>query len=280
MSKEKAKELNIEPGINTKILINRVLKLRNIDKKQESFFYKKYFYGREKESSFIFSEYKNFINNKDYRSIILFGEAGVGKTKLAQEFINLIKKEKISIFKANCYQTEESYILKSWNNIFSMMPSNILNTIKFPKNSIILNLFPIFSNNKEDLSFNFKSIKNSDYSKHQKIEEGIIKILNKVSMQNKIILIFEDIHWMDLKSLSLLAHVLLYYKKNNILFLFTCRNEEERKINNFLSLMLRYNKLLKISIERFDEDDTISFIRNALPNYKLSDKICSKIFYS
>ena len=273
------KELNIEPDSNTKILINRVLKLRNIDKKQESFFYKKYFYGREKESSFIFSEYKNFINNKDYRSIILFGEAGVGKTKLAQEFINLIKKEKISIFKANCYQTEESYILKSWNNIFSMMPSNILNTIKFPKNSIILNLFPIFSNNKEDLSFNFKSIKNSDYSKHQKIEEGIIKILNKVSMQNKVILIFEDIHWMDLKSLSLLAHVLLYYNKNNILFLFTCRNEEERKINNFLSLMLRYNKLLKISIERFNEDDTISFIRNALPNYKLSDKICSKIFY-
>ena len=273
------KELNIEPDINTKILINKVLKLRNIDKKRESSLYKKYFYGREKESSFIFSEYKNFINNKNFRSIIIFGEAGVGKTRLVQEFINLIKEDKISTFKANCYQTEENYILKSWNNIFSMMPSNILDTIKFSKNSIILNLFPIFSNNKEDLSSNFKSIKNSDYSKHQKMEEGIIKILNKISTQNKVILIFEDIHWMDLKSLSLLAHALLYYEKNNIFFLFTCRNEEERKINNFLSLMLRYNKLLKISIERFNENDTMSFIRNALPNYELSDKICSKIFY-
>ena len=273
------KELNIEPDINTKILINKVLKLRNTDKKRESSLYKKYFYGREKESSFIFSEYKNFINNKIFRSIIIFGEAGVGKTRLVQEFINLIKEDEISTFKANCYQTEENYILKSWNNIFSMMPRNVLDTIKFPKSSIILNLFPIFSNNKEDLSFNFKSIKNSDYFKHQKMEEEIIKILNKVSMQNKVILIFEDIHWMDLKSLSLLAHVLLYYDKNNIFFLFTCRNEEGKKINNFLSLMLRYNKLLKISIERFNENDTISFIRNALPNYKLSDKICSKIFY-
>ena len=272
------KELNIEPDINTKILINRVLKLRNIDRKRESSLYKKYFYGREKESSFIFSEYKNFINNKNFRSIVIFGEAGVGKTRLVQEFINLIKKDKISTFKANCYQIEENYILKSWNNIFSMMPSNILDTIKFPKNSIILNLFPIFSNNKEDLSFNLKSIKNSDYFKHQKMEEEIIKILNKVSMQNKVILIFEDIHWMDLKSLSLLAHVLLYYEKNNIFFLFTCSNEEEKKINNFLSLMLRYNKLLKISIERFNKNDTTIFIRNALPNYKLSDKICSKVF--
>jgi len=263
------KELNIEPGINTKILINRVLK----------FLYKKYFYGREKESSFIFSEYKNFINNKNFRSIIIFGEAGVGKTRLVQEFIDLIKEDEISTFKANCYQTEENYILKSWNNIFSMMPSNVLDTIKFPKSSIILNLFPIFSNNKEDLSFNFKSIKNSDYFKHQKMEEEIIKILDKVSMQNKVILIFEDIHWMDLKSLSLLAHVLLYYEKNNIFFLFTCRNEEEKKINNFLSLMLRYNKILKISIERFNENETISFIRNALPNYKLSDKIFSKVFH-
>jgi len=170
------KELNIEPDINTKILINRVLKLRNIDRKRESSLYKKYFYGREKESSFIFSEYKNFINNKNFRSIVIFGEAGVGKTRLVQEFINLIKKDKISTFKANCYQIEENYILKSWNNIFSMMPSNILDTIKFPKNSIILNLFPIFSNNKEDLSFNLKSIKNSDYFKHQKMEEEIIKI--------------------------------------------------------------------------------------------------------
>ena len=66
--------------------------------------------------------------------------------------------------------------------------------------------------------------------------------------------------------------------KNNIFFLFTCRNEEEKKIINFLSLMLRYNKLLKISIERFNENDTISFIRNALPNYKLSDKILSTVF--
>lgn len=273
------KELNIEPDINTKILINRVLKLRNLDRKRESSLYKKFFHGREKEAGSIFSEYINFINNKNFRSIIIFGEAGVGKTRLVQEFINLIKEDEIGTFKANCYQIEENYILKSWNNIFSMMPSNILETIKFTKNSIIVNLFPIFSHNKEDLSFDFKSIKNSDYFKHQKIEEEIIKILNKVSMQNKVILIFEDIHWMDLKSLSLLAHVLLYYEKNNIFFLFTCRNEEEKKINNFLSLMFRYNKLLKIPIERFNENDTMSFIRNALPNYKLSDKIFSKVFH-
>lgn len=37
------KELNIEPDINTKILINRVLKLRNIDRKRESFFKKEGF---------------------------------------------------------------------------------------------------------------------------------------------------------------------------------------------------------------------------------------------
>jgi len=67
------KELNIEPDINTKILINKFLKLRNLDRNRDSSLYKKYFYGREKESSFIFSEYKNFINNKNFRSIIIFG---------------------------------------------------------------------------------------------------------------------------------------------------------------------------------------------------------------
>ncbi|MEA1939862.1 MAG: AAA family ATPase [Candidatus Caldatribacteriota bacterium] len=274
------KELNIEPDTNTKILINKVLKLRNIDKKQESFFYKKYFYGREKELSFIFSEYKKFINNKDYRSIILFGEAGVGKTGLIQEFNNLIKNDKVSVFKTNCYQTEENYILKAWNNIFSMIPNNILATIKYPKSSVISNLFPIFPHNKkEGLSNNStKLIKKLTYFKYQKLEEEIIKILNKISRQNKIILIFEDIHWIDIKSLSLLAHVLLYYKKNNIFFILSCRNEKIEKINKFLSLIIRYNKYLKISINRFNKEETKSFIQYVLPEYRLSPVSFSKIF--
>ena len=271
------KELNIEPDINTKILMDKALKLRNINRGEKGLSYRNIFYGREKELNAIISEYKNFINNKDFKSIILFGEAGVGKTGIIDKFINFTKEDKINIFHTNCYQIEEDYILKAWNNIFYKMSGSVIDTIKYLKISPISNLFPIFFNSKDSFAKS-KSIKYSDHFKHQVLEKKIITILNKISKQDKIILVFEDIQWMDTESFFLLVYVLLYYKKNNIFFILSCRNEKIEKISKFLSLMIRYNKFLKISINRFNKEETESFIRYVLPNYKLSPVSCSKIF--
>ncbi|WZL73822.1 BTAD domain-containing putative transcriptional regulator [Clostridiaceae bacterium 35-E11] len=273
-------ELGIAPDAETKGLLNEILESRTAKETDRRKNKQDFFYGRRRELQVFNDIYKDFIKNQDVKSLMIVGEAGIGKTKLKDKFLHNIDEKEITLLHANCYQAEEEYLLKPWNDIFAKL-SDILveEKIEIPLlwKNIITHLFPIFAvENNNIVSIN--PVEKIDSLKYQAAEETIIGLFNKVCEKRKIILVFEDLQWMDHRSLSLLSSILLHQENKDRMMIGTCRSGYGEKIDTFMTSMVKYNKLEKIIIPRFTLEEVEDFVEKALPNYQWTMHLKQQIY--
>lgn len=271
------KELSTSPDEKTAKAFKEILDLMNNKDKEEK--NEDYFYGRINELRIIKNNYTNFINNKDFKSILIKGEMGIGKTSLKDKFLKVVEKENVYIFETNCYQFENEYSLKPWRNIISELASIInIDKIKIPVllENIISNLTP--GANYDSQLESFKLDTAADLLKYDVIGNVISNVFKRISMNKKILIVFEDIQWMDSASISLLGSLISHFEENNIMFLLTCRNEFTQDIDRFFTSISKCNKVQVIELIRFNAEEVEGFISNALPKYNLSKEVTKKIY--
>lgn len=271
------KELATSPDEKTTKAFKEILDLMNNKDNEEK--YEDYFYGRINELRIIKNNYINFINGKASKSILIKGEMGIGKTSLKDRFLESVEKENVYIFETNCYQFENEYSLKPWRNIISDLFSIInIDKIKIPVllENIISDLTP--EANYDNHSENLKLDTAVDLMKYDVIGNVISNVFKRISMNKKILIIFEDIQWMDSASISLLASFISHFEENNIMFLLTCRNEFTHDIDRFFTSISKCNKVQVIELMRFNAEEVEGFINNALPKYNLSKEVTRKIY--
>ncbi|WP_027626832.1 AAA family ATPase [Clostridium lundense] len=272
------KELGIAPDENTRKIFNEVLDIMNESSNNKREVLSEFFYGRCNEIRLLQTNYEKFIKSSKGKSIIITGEAGIGKSRLKDKFMENIDEKEVYIFEANCYQVEKEYFLKPWNAIISQISNTILNDkINIPTiwENIISHIFPEF--HKKDSAPNIKLIENIDALKYEMIGDVLADILKKITEKKKVIFIFDDIQWMDSMSLSLLSSVMLH-QHNNIIFIATCRNEYDKNVDKFITTMNSYNKIITVNLPRFTSSEVEGFIRKALPNYDVTKELSRKIY--
>jgi len=269
-------ELGITPDKNIKKVFDDVIEKMNnagqVKGKNNSFFY-----GRTKELSIIENNYNNFINGKGEKSIVLVGEAGVGKTRLKDKFMENINKQDVYVFSTNCYQVEKEYLLKPWSILISKISDIIVNDkidIPYIWENVINSIFPEFTNRNYNT---IKLLENIDTVKYQVMADALTDILKVLTEKKKVIFVFEDIQWMDSMSLSLLSSVILH-ENDNIMFIATYRNEYDKDIDRFLTIMNKYNKIMRINLSRFTTDDVEGFVEKALPKHNINKDMLKKIY--
>jgi len=270
------RELGVVPEVKTTKLLEEILSLRNI-KKDTFIKIEDFFYGRQRELQIMLNNHKKFISNLDAKAILLLGEAGIGKTKLKNKFLSTIETDEIYLLETNCYQAEKNYFFKPWYSIFTNLWDIITRekiTIPQTWTNIISCIFPGFSPNNEQADTN--PLENIGMLKYQVVEDAIIGVLNKVSKKRKIILVLDDIQWIDKMSLSLLRRIILQ-DKSNIIFIGTCRKGHDDRIEQFIVSLSKYNKIEKVNIDRFTNNEVMNFIDQALSERKLTNKLKKKI---
>ncbi|KAB3534809.1 tetratricopeptide repeat protein [Alkaliphilus pronyensis] len=272
------KELSITPDKKTTEVYDAIIKEKlqreAINKKEDEFFY-----GRNRELLFLEENYESFISNGEAQSMLLIGEAGIGKSKLLEYFIKTKNDNKNIFMTVNCYQAEENYFLKPWNEIFSQIAAIIKEeSIPISKglNKIVGHIFPSFSSYTTDSSIN---IEEDLYNlKCQVLENALIEILERVSKDKKLFLVFEDIQWADTMTITLLKNLIFKNKNNTILVLATSRNEHRKDTEAFMLQLGRHNLLKKLMIERFKKQETIEFAKKLLPNYQFNRGLQETIY--
>ncbi|SCZ05318.1 AAA family ATPase [Alkaliphilus peptidifermentans] len=278
LAKTLDKEMGIVPDIESQKLFEDLLKARKLKESKINHTSNDFFYGRELELNRLIENHNSFIMGSFNKSIMLIGEAGIGKTVLKDKFFDNIDKNEVFIFSANCYQAEESYFLKPWNSVF-MEFANIIKeeAIDIPNvwKNIIAYLFPIFD---VDVLYNkMTTIEELDNMQFKLVEDAVQGLFGKLANKKKIILIFEDMQWMDNMSLLLLKHLLLNNKNKRLIVLGTCRNEYAARIDDFITLMSRYNLMETLMLQRFSENQVEEFINSVMPN-QLSQELKHKIY--
>lgn len=258
-------------------IVNEVIDLMNTresNKKTDEFFY-----GRYNELRILQNNYNNFIKNESSKSVFLVGEAGIGKTRLKDKFVEIIDEETTYILETNCFQFEKECILKPWNVILTKLSQIMKNeNIKIPTlwENIIEHCFSEFNelDNKEQ---SIKVLESNYTLKYEVIENIITNILTKIDHKKKIILIFEDIQWIDYGSLMFLSSMILH-GHTNLLCLMTYRNEYNIEIDKFLVSANKHNKILRMDLLRFDNDEVENFIKIGLPKKNFTKEILNKIY--
>ncbi|TCO75253.1 AAA family ATPase [Marinisporobacter balticus] len=272
-------ELGIEPDFKTSKIFDEILLTRNtmkVKKKKEVDF----FYGRTYELSILEKYYKQFKTNEDSKSLMIRGDAGIGKTKLKEKFLESIHLEECILLEGQCYQAEQYYLFKPWNEIFIKLVEIIKEEkIEIPHlwKTIISNIFPSFARENGDGITHLAE--KMDLLKHQVIEEVMIAVLKEVSKRRKILLVFEDIQWMDDISISLLNNMLMHQKKNNIFFIGTLRNGYEGKIHKSIRSDLRHNRLEEIILNPFNKAQVQEFVQMGMLKYSWNERLYDQIYH-
>lgn len=265
-------ELGITPEIKTKSLYEKILEIRDKGFNQKN---NDIFYGRDKHIQKLRLLYENFINKGYSKAVLITGEAGIGKTRLKDEFLKSVKDD--IIIQTNCYQAEESYFLKPWNFIINKIFEYIENKdIKIPEYLIksISYMFPILNSKSQ---YEEKLKEDFDRFGYINFEEAVVKIMEYIAKDNKLIIVFEDIQWCDNMSLNLLLN-LINKEIKNVMIIMTLREEYNKRVDRFLTLLSKYERHQFIEIKRFNKSETEDFINKALPNHNLSQDLKDRIY--
>ncbi len=260
-------EMGILPDKETRELYYELINQRVDEDTTETLF------GREREEELILKQLDAFVKEKDRRGIVIMGEAGVGKSKLMEESFELSNKQSLYILKANCYQMEEEFSFKPWNEIFiQLAPIIKASSIELsqPIQQMLSRVFPSFIEKQENLRMeNLETIK-FDY-----LEKIICNLLDDIGARKKILLGFEDLQWMDQTSLKLLISIMLHCK--HVTFMGTMRNEYSNKIDQFMAIMHKYSLIKDLNLDRFTQEDTYEFI-DYLTDGQLDEVSKSRIY--
>lgn len=280
LSRMLEKELGITAEMQTTELYQQILEQR---KKKSAVYQMKpgdFFYGRVAELKRLNQEFSLFVTGRPSLSFVVTGEAGIGKTKLKEEFLKPLDLSDFCFLQTHCYQAEARYFLKPWNAVLSRLSDFIQEVqLRIPDlwKDIIAHVFPDFS--PDPLPLAVSPVEKVDILKPKVIEDTIIGLIKKVAAINPIILVVEDLQWIDTMSLSLLSNLLLHLSAGKLFFLGTIRTGHPQELDHFISLMKRYKRIDKIKIERFSQKEMEEFITLALPNFSWSESQKEQLFH-
>lgn len=212
---------------------------------------------------------------------LIQGKTGVGKTYLINYILHQYDFSGWAICQASCYQSEMNTVLAPWNTIMlQLIPKFESENIRIPDVYIktAAGLFPCLS---VECQHNFSGI-SSDYpagADYLAALESTLLILSTVAKKVPVLLILEDIHWIDNNSADLLSMLLHRLRSTNITIICTSRDILQPYAQQVLNNAVR-DKLLDVyNIDAFSQEETTRFVNFYAPG-RYSQKEIDNLYQS
>lgn len=216
------------------------------------------------------------VLEKNGRFILLKGEAGVGKTRTAEEFIKRTKKEGFEVLKGRClyYESTDPYLsfFEALGDYLSEEDENqesvssIVTGAAASSSSNSRTPLSLIGTNEQKEEAISKDVSLSD--RREMMFNRITDIIMDLSKENPVLLFMDDLQWIDESSSQLLHHLSRHISDDRVMILGSYRPEELRYKNEELPLETTLNRMKEerlvttINIPRLDYHSITKMIKN------------------
>lgn len=213
--------------------------------------------------------------------ILLEGEAGVGKTYLLDHILTRYDFSDWLICRSFCYQTEANSFLVPWNSIMLELATELeLRHITIPETYIktAAVLFPGLSPGAGELL----AASDQDYPLQASLhaaQRSVLAMFSMVAKQTPLLLIFEDIHWMDTGSAGLLALLLRRLRELDVAVICTSRDILPPHIAKLVEEGQRDKVLERCLLHSFTREETDRFLRRYAEQFP-QEELAEQIFHN
>lgn len=163
-------------------------------------------------------------------NILISGESGYGKSYIIEQFLYYITNNNNTLIKIDCFKQDSDYIFKSIAPLIDELSYNF-DTINFNK---------LLTYAVKEANFVYQK-----YSQYQSFEKAVLSLFAKILENNKIVIVIENIHYMDEDSFRLLD-MIINQNYRNLLLIVSSRDND---ILNMSDTMIRKLVLTPWSLE-------------------------------
>lgn len=266
LKKRLSEELSEEPSGRLKGLFQRIYNMKENVQTGEAGL-KLSFVGRKKE----LYQLSGFLEGRDgaESAMAVCGESGSGKTAFLEQGIRLAAGDGFTVLKTACYKQGEEFYLSPWNDIFQELYQLSERENQEKEARQILEEF---------LSGTAAGEGQASRMTYPMVEKMALDLFRSLSERRKILLVFDDIQWMDSMSVQLLNRVLLRLGRAHILLLCSMSREGETKALEVLEPLLLRDQAEVLRLEPFTKEETDELIRKTLPELAAEEEKKAEIY--
>jgi DNA-binding SARP family transcriptional activator/tetratricopeptide (TPR) repeat protein len=244
-----SRELGVDPDASTRELYEQLLKsdTRLFREKAMVVPVSHPLVGRDGEWKTLLGGWKA-AGDGGLRMILISGESGIGKTRLAEELLHWADRQGIQTASATCYSAEGQV---SFASVASWLKSIPLRELDAHWRNELSRILPELRSETDPLPLMTESWKKRIFF------EAMARAV--LSSQEPLLLLLDDLQWCDKDSLEWLGYFLRFGRKTKALILATLRAEElilNFDLQSLLVDLRAEGRLTELDLQRLDESQT------------------------
>ena len=207
--------------------------------------YNALFVGREQEVSDLTAKLARALDGQG-ELLVLEGEAGVGKTRLAYAILQQGVDSGATVISATCQTLEQKFpfapLADSIGRYLHSLPSAALQNLPHGILGLLGQIIPSMSDLVPELLVHTPDTSGNLDENRQRLIDGIVAFLAELSALRPLILFLDDLHWADQETLAVLSRLSQRVADLPIFLLLAYRSDDVVDNDALVSLLYTFNR--------------------------------------
>lgn len=208
------------------------------------------------------------------RLILLVGEAGVGKTRLAQEIFLLARNHSFLVATGPCHEAERLSpyypFLEVLSGAYQAAPADI--------RSHVARRWPHLARLLPDPSISPPTVARDDREEHLRLGRAVTSFFQSVAKAQPVAIVFDDLQWADELSLDLLGYLARHTRADRVLLVCTCVDSavhHDTSLSALLRNLGRERLLERVPVRRLIPEGTAELVAAIMGEMEASEEFAA-----
>jgi len=236
------------------------------------------FVGRDRELDTLDSALRGVTEGQP-AVVVVGGEAGVGKSRLVEEFLDRARLDGARVLVGGCAELGEdglpfTPVVMALRSLLRDLPPGRLDELVGAGRDDLARLLPELGETAPEPFLGELS--------RGRLFEILVDLLERLGREQPLVLVLEDLHWADRSTRELLGFLTRTLRASAVLLVATFRSDELRRghpLRAFLAELDRVRIVDRVELPRFNHDEVVAQLAGILggaPEPSLAEKVFSR----